>query len=81
MSLIKLHSVFAGRKTVIHLSLRTENECTRLFSILFLSSEFVAAPIFRHVPVAWLVPDVSFPTRALCDSGIAQWVEHYRIVG
>jgi len=28
-----------------------------------LSSEFVAAPIFRHVPVAWLVPDVSFPTQ------------------
>ena len=63
MSLIKLQSVFAGRKTVIHLSLRTENEYARLFIILYSSSEFVAAPIFRHVPVAWLAPEVSFPTQ------------------
>jgi len=34
---------------------------------LFSSSEFVAAPIFRHVPVAWLVPDVSFPTMYIAD--------------
>jgi len=40
----------------------------------FLLWNCVASSIVRHVPVAWLVPDVSFPTLPTSDTSITTGV-------
>ena len=61
MSLVREQSHISWPKNRMHLPLRTENECARLFSILFSSSlEYI---------VAWSILDVSFPTTL-------QWAVH-----
>jgi len=63
VSLVKKHSQVAGLKNRIRtfLSSRTTGAKGYL-AYCFSSSECVAAPIFRQVPVAWFTRDVSFPT-------------------
>jgi len=65
MSLVKKHSQVAGLKNRIRTFFSFQKTGAQDYlAYCFSSSEFVAAPIFRHVPVAWFAQDVSFPTYA-----------------